>query len=104
MLMDKPESNMYACNIDTDNGESTTEFGDTDDDNKRITEEDVDRIKFKNSPMVAACEEGYIDIVECLVENGYNIDHSDSDKTILRSSQSSMGSNRNLCAIKVPLP
>jgi hypothetical protein len=29
--------------------------------------------------MVAACEGGYIDIVECLVENGYNIDHFDRD-------------------------
>jgi ankyrin repeat protein len=25
------------------------------------------------------CEGGYIDIVECLVENGYNIDHSDTN-------------------------
>jgi hypothetical protein len=29
MLMDKPESDMYACNIDTDNDESTTIFYDT---------------------------------------------------------------------------
>ena len=78
MLMDKPESNMYACNIDTDNDESTTIFYDTDHD-KRNTKEDAYRIQFENSPMVAACEGGYIDIVECLVENGYNIDHSDSD-------------------------
>ena len=78
MLMDKPESDMYACNIDTDNDESTTIFYDTDDD-KRNTEVDAYRIKFENSPMVAACEGGYIDIVECLVENGYNIDHSDRD-------------------------
>ena len=78
MLMDKPESNMYACSIDTDNDESTTIFYDTDDD-KRNTEVDAYRIKFENSPMVAACEGGYTDIVECLVENGYNIDHSDSD-------------------------
>ena len=93
MLMDKPESDMYACSIDTDNDESTTTFYDTDDDkrnsklydddddddNKRITEEDAYRIKFENSPMVAACEGGYIDIVECLVENGYNIDHYDTN-------------------------
>jgi ankyrin repeat protein len=46
---------------------------------KRTTEEDVYRIRFKNSPMVAACEGGYIDIVEYLVENGYNIDHSDTN-------------------------
>jgi hypothetical protein len=45
---------MYACNIDTDNGESTNK--------------DVYRIQFENSPMVAACEGGYIDIVECLVD------------------------------------
>ena len=84
MLMDKPESNMYACSIDTDNDESTTEFYDTDhdDDDKRNTKEDVDRIQFENLPMVAACEGGYIDIVECLIENGYNIDHSDSDLRI----------------------
>jgi hypothetical protein len=69
MLMDKPESNMYTCNIDTDNDESTTEFYDTDDDDdKRNTEEDACRIKFEISPVVAACEGGYIDIVECLVE------------------------------------
>jgi hypothetical protein len=49
MLMDKPESNMYTCNIDTDNDESTTIFYDTDD------EEDAYRIQFENSPMVAAC-------------------------------------------------
>jgi ankyrin repeat protein len=29
--------------------------------------------------MVAACEGGYINIVECLVEYDYNIDHSDGD-------------------------
>jgi hypothetical protein len=28
---------------------------------------------------MAACEGGYIDIVECLVEYGYNIDHSDNN-------------------------
>ena len=81
MLMDKPESDMYACNIDTDNDESTTIFYDTDDD-KRNTKVDAYRIKFENSPMVAACEGGYIDIVECLVEYGYNIDHSDGDLRI----------------------
>ena len=101
MLMDKPESDMYACSYDSDSNsesesgsecdfdrlsnlsdsddhERTTEEDDTDDD-KNNTEEDVYRIIFENSPMVAACEGGYIDIVECLVENGYNIDHSDSD-------------------------
>jgi hypothetical protein len=41
-------------------------------DDKRNTEVDAYRIKFENSPMVAACEGGYIDIVEYLVENGYN--------------------------------
>ena len=73
MLMDRPESDMYVCNIDTDNGESTTI------DNNVNDEDDAYRIQFENAPMVAACEGGYIDIVECLVENGYNIDHSDSD-------------------------
>jgi hypothetical protein len=29
--------------------------------------------------MVAACEGGYIDIVECLVEYDYNIDPSDTN-------------------------
>jgi ankyrin repeat protein len=29
--------------------------------------------------MIAACEGGYIDIVECLVEYDYNIDHSDTN-------------------------
>jgi hypothetical protein len=43
------------------------------------TEEDAYRIQFENSPMVAACEGGYIDIVECLVEYGYNVDHSDTN-------------------------
>ena len=81
MLMDKPQSNMYACNIDTDNDESTTIFYDTDGD-KHNTEVDAYRIQFENSPMVAACEGGYIDIVKCLIENGYNIDHSDSDLPI----------------------
>jgi ankyrin repeat protein len=38
---------------------------------------DAYRIQFENSPMVAACEGGYINIVECLVEYDYNIDHSD---------------------------
>jgi energy-coupling factor transporter ATP-binding protein EcfA2 len=66
MLKDKPESDMYACSYDTKV-------------DKRTTEEDVYRIRFKNSPMVAACEGGYIDIVEYLVENGYNIDHSDTN-------------------------
>ena len=78
MLMDKPESDMYACSIDTDNDESTTIFYDTYGD-KRTTEVDAYRIKFENSPMVAACEGGYIDIVECLIDNGYNIDHSDTN-------------------------
>ena len=85
MLMDKPESNMYACsiNIDTDNDESTTELyyhvDYDDDDGKRNTQVDAYRIQFENSPMLAACEGGYIDIVECLVEYGYNIDHSGRD-------------------------
>jgi hypothetical protein len=60
---------MYACNIDTDNDESTTIFYDTDGD-KHNTEVDAYRIQFENSPMVAACEGGYIDIVKCLIENG----------------------------------
>jgi hypothetical protein len=59
-MLDKPESNMYACNIDTDNGEST-------------------KLKYEGS--------------------------NSEGKTILRSSQSSStDSNRNLSAIKVPLP
>ena len=35
--------------------------------------------------MVAACEGGYIDIVACLVENGYNVDHIDDLPTPLFS-------------------
>ena len=79
MLMDKPESDMYACSTDTDNDESTPIFYDTDDDDdaeKHNAKIDAYRIQFENSPMLAACEGGYIDIVECLVEYGYNIDHS----------------------------
>jgi hypothetical protein len=49
----------------------TTIFYDTDDDKYK----DVYRIQNENSPMVAACEGGYIDIVECLVDYGYTIDH-----------------------------
>jgi hypothetical protein len=64
MLKDKPESDMYDCSFDDDG---------------RTTEEDAYRIQFENSPMVAACEGGYIDIVECLVEYGYDIDHSDTN-------------------------
>jgi hypothetical protein len=84
MLMDKPESDMYACSYDSDsdsNSESesgsecdfdrlsnlsdsddherTTEEDDTDDD-KNNTEVDAYRIQYENSPMVAACEGGYI--------------------------------------------
>jgi hypothetical protein len=82
---------MYACSYDCDsdsNSESDSRgefdfdrlcnFYDTNDD-ERTTEEDAYRIQFENSPMVAACEGGYIDIVECLVEYGYNIDHSDNN-------------------------
>jgi len=81
MLMDKPESDMYGCRYDSDSdsqSESGSNFDDVNDDG-RTTEEDASRIQFENSPMVAACEGGYIDIVECLVEYGYNIDHSDTN-------------------------
>ena len=86
MLIDKPESDMYACSYDSDSeSESGIEcdfdrlsnYYDTDDD-ERTMEEDAYQIQFENSPMVAACERGYIDIVECLVKYGYNIDHSDT--------------------------
>jgi ankyrin repeat protein/energy-coupling factor transporter ATP-binding protein EcfA2 len=88
MLKDKPESDMYACSFDSDtNSESKSRsirdfprlwnVYDTKDD-KRTTEEDACRIQYENSPMVAACEGGYIDIVECLVKYGYYIDHSDT--------------------------
>ena len=78
MLKNKPESDMYACSIDTDNDESTPIFYDTDDD-KRTTAVDAYRIKFEYSLMLAACEGGDINIVECLIEYGYNIDHSDTN-------------------------
>ena len=79
MLMDKPESDMYVCNFDSDSeSKSRSEYSFSKDD-KRTIEGDAYRIEFKNSPMVAACEGGYIDIVQCLVENGYNIDHSDTN-------------------------
>ena len=79
MLMDKPESDMYVCNFDSDSeSKSRSEYSFSKDD-KRTIEGDAYRIQFKNSPMVAACERGYIDIVQCLVENGYNIDHSDTN-------------------------
>jgi ankyrin repeat protein/energy-coupling factor transporter ATP-binding protein EcfA2 len=79
MLMDKPESDMYVCNFDSDSeSKSRSEYSFSKDD-KRTIEGDAYRIQFKNSPMVAACEGGYIDIVQCLVENGYNIDHSDTN-------------------------
>ena len=87
MLKDKPESDMYACSSDSDtNSKSKNKwdfsrlrnFNDKKDD-KHTTEEDACRIQFENSPMVAACEGGYIDIVECLVKYGYYIDHSDTD-------------------------
>jgi hypothetical protein len=58
--------------------DSECDFDDVND-NGRTTAEDANRIQFENSPMVAACEGGYIDIVECLVEYGYNIDHSDNN-------------------------
>ena len=79
MLMDKPESDMYVCNFDSDSeSKSRSEYSFSKDD-KHTIEGDAYRIHFKNSPMVAACEGGYIDIVQCLVENGYNIDHSDTN-------------------------
>ena len=81
IIMDKPESDMHGCRYDPDSdsnseSESGSNFDDVND-NGRTTEED--RIKFENSPMVAACEGGYIDIVKCLVKYGYNIDHSDTN-------------------------
>jgi hypothetical protein len=77
MLMDKPESDMYDCSYDSDSdSNSESESGtkcDFDDvnDNGCITEEDAYRIQFENSPMIAACEGGYINIVECLLEYDY---------------------------------
>jgi hypothetical protein len=42
MLMDKPESDIYACNIDTDNDEITTIVYDTDDDDDGVDDDDDD--------------------------------------------------------------
>ena len=85
ILMDKPESDMHGCRYDPDSdsdsnsqNESGSNFDDVNDDG-RTTEEDANRIQFENSPMVAACEGGYIDIVKCLVEYDYNIDHYDTN-------------------------
>ena len=85
ILMDKPESDMHGCRYDPDSdsdsnseSESGSNFDDVNDDG-RTTEEDANRIQFENSPMVAACEGGYIDIVKCLVEYDYNIDHYDTN-------------------------
>jgi hypothetical protein len=77
MLKNKPESDMYACSIDTDNDESTPIFYDTDDD-KHLLFSISSTIRLK---------------YECSNSEG---------KTILRSSFTD--SNRNLSAIKVPLP
>ena len=84
MLMDIPESDRYICNFDPDSeSKSRSEYSfsrrynlSCTKDDRRTIEGDAYRIQFKNSPMVAACEGGYIDIVQCLVENGYNINHS----------------------------
>ena len=78
MLMDKPESNSESDSRGEFDFDRLCNFYDTNDD-ERTTEEDAYRIQFENSPMVAACEGGYIDIVECLVKYGYNIDHSDNN-------------------------
>jgi ankyrin repeat protein len=76
MLMDKPESDIYVCNFDSDSeSKSRSKYSFSKDDNRTI-EGDAYQIVFENSPMVAACEGGYIDIVKCLVEHGYNINHS----------------------------
>ena len=82
MLMDKPESDMNVCNSDSDSdsdseSKSRSKYRFSKD--KCTIKRDADRIKFKNSPMVAACEGGYIDIVQCLVENYYNTDQSDTN-------------------------
>jgi ankyrin repeat protein len=99
MLMDKPESDMYACSYDSDSSPqsesgSECDFDDVND-NGRTSEKDACRIQFENSPMVAACEGGYIDIVECLVEYDYNIYHSDTNLPTPLLSACSYG-NKNI--------
>jgi hypothetical protein len=85
MLMDKPESDMYDCSFDSDlenKSRSKNSFNRgfnnvyTDDD-ARTTDEDENGLQFEISPMVAAREGDYSDIVKCLVEYGYDINHSD---------------------------
>jgi hypothetical protein len=82
-----PESDRYACSFDSDSESiSRNKYGINRryiiyyiDNCEYTTEEDAYRIQFEKSPMVAACEGGNIDIVEYLVEYGYNVDHSDTN-------------------------
>ena len=86
MLMDKPESDMYDCSFDSDlenkiRSKNSFNRGFNNvytDDDARTTDEDEYGLQFEISPMVAAHEGGYSDIVECLVEFGYDINHSDT--------------------------